>query len=314
MGGRAPLHPPRLLRTQAPLLCSSSALVLTWVIAMSASGTAAAPTPAPTTPAAQAPTAVSTPTVPPTTPAAPAVTATMPPAAATATPTAALAPTAGAATPTRAAAATPVSIGCPVTPSACAVAERLNDWLARRDLDALVAATRAEPFDCPGPRPTGAGGPFPLCEGSTAGERRTGYSITYFQGERSVVSEAGYRTFLRGWLETVAPDRRDSVGEGRLRLATAGCPPAAASATPPCQGPVAIVFSAIREGRGIPGATRFALLFFVQPERPQPIDRPGTAMTQINDPALLAGGTVTDFPWPSGAAGPGRFFRLTGQE
>ena len=172
MRGRAPLHPPRPLRRQARRFWSGSALLLAWVIVMSACGQAATPTPAPTTPAAQAPPAVSTPTVPPTTPAAPAVTATMPPAVATATPTVALAPTAGAATPTRAAAATPVSIGCPVTPSACAVAERLNDWLARRDIDALVAATRAEPFDCPGPRPTGAGGPFPLCESSTAGERR----------------------------------------------------------------------------------------------------------------------------------------------
>ena len=305
MRGRAPQYPPRPLRRRARRFWSGSALLLAWVIVLSACGQVATPTPAPATAAAPAPTVVPTPTVPPTRPATPAVTATV-------TPTAALTPTAGAATPTRAAAATPASSACPVTSGACAVAERLNDWLTRRDIDALVAATRAEPFDCPGPRPTGAGGPFPLCEGSTAGERRTGYSITYFQGERSVVSEAGYRTFLRGWLETVAPNRRDSVGEGRLRLSTVGCPQAMASATPPCPGLVAIVFSAIREGQGMPGPTRFALLFFVQPERTPPIDRPGTAMTQINDPALLSGGTVTDFPWPAGPAGPGRFFRLTG--
>ena len=227
----------------------------------------------------------------------------------TLTPAATVAP---AASPTRAA-ATPGAATCPVAPAACAAADRLSDLLARGDIDALVAATEPEQFECPGPRPTGAGGPFPLCDGSAPGEQRTGYSITYLQGERSVVSEQGHRTFLQGWLETVAPNHRDSVGEGRLLLYTIGCEQAPANATPPCPGQAAIVFSAIREGTGIPPDSRFALVFFVQPERQQFIDRPGTAMTQINDPALLAGGSVTDFPWPSGSAGAGRFFPLTGR-
>lgn len=70
----------------------------------------------------------------------------------------------------------PAAIECPVDSDTCARAREIVTAWRRSDLDRLVALARPISVACPLPRPTGLGGPYPLCDGATVdGELRTGY-------------------------------------------------------------------------------------------------------------------------------------------
>lgn len=171
----------------------TAAGLISWVslaVAATCGGSDPAPTP---TPAPDSPTPAATPT------AAPSLTAqaTATRAAQSASPAVATATTA-APTPTRAPSPTnppptatptkppatanptateaPAAIECPVDSDTCARAREIVTAWRRSDLDRLVALARPISVACPVPRPTGLGGPYPLCDGATVdGELRTGY-------------------------------------------------------------------------------------------------------------------------------------------
>ena len=262
--------------------------------AAASSPTAQAAQPSPTAPAAAAsPTArVATATPVPPTPA--------PQATATAVPP----------SPTAGVTATPALAACPVDPGACAFAAQLNGWIANKDIDAIVAHSAPREWECPGPRPRGMGDPFPLCEGSTAGERRSGFPLHAFQSEGSVLSQPAYRDFLRGWVESAAPSRGDEFGPGAARVHTIGCPQTQAGAAAACREQLVVVVSAIREGRDIAPGTRFHLIFFVQQTGgAAAIQGIGTALASINEPEIIKGGPVAAFPWaPLTRPAPGAFY------
>jgi DNA-binding CsgD family transcriptional regulator len=79
-------------------------------------------------------------------------------------------------------------VNCPVNSAACEVALQLQPVVEGRDLDTLVSLMSSEDHVCPGGAPQGAGGPFPLCTGASAGEVRTGYLIFTHLSQGLVVS------------------------------------------------------------------------------------------------------------------------------
>ena len=62
---------------------------------------------------------------------------------------------------------------CPLDAEVCEFSERLQEAVVTADFAALTAMSEAQSFSCSGPEPGGLGGPYPLCDGSTAGETRT---------------------------------------------------------------------------------------------------------------------------------------------
>lgn len=72
--------------------------------------------------------------------------------------------------------ATPDTSNCPVDAETCLLAlEFIGAW-ERKDIDALVAMSRPLETKCTVPRPSGLGGPYPLCDDATVdGEVRHGY-------------------------------------------------------------------------------------------------------------------------------------------
>jgi len=153
------------------------------------------------------------------------------PAAPTAIPTSA---TSSAAAPTTTAAVS----GCPVDSEVCDFGREIERFLAAGQYDAVVDRTRSSDITCPGPKPEGAGGPFPLCAGAAQGERREGYATGALQSEGAVESRDGLIDLMRGWV-----DRGRSTtpvhGTGPA-LATVGCP--LMGTAPDCSNRFAIVF------------------------------------------------------------------------
>ncbi len=66
---------------------------------------------------------------------------------------------------------------CPVNDAACSAAVSLEGQLDDGAVAELVSRSRADEHVCPGPVATAHGEPFPLCNGATVGEVRTGYTI-----------------------------------------------------------------------------------------------------------------------------------------
>ncbi len=64
----------------------------------------------------------------------------------------------------------------------------------------------------------GLGGPFPLCDGATSGELRSGYLAARRASEGAVLSEEGYREFLIQRLTAADPAASDEYGPGEWRL------------------------------------------------------------------------------------------------
>jgi hypothetical protein len=181
------------------------------------------------------------------------------------------------------------------------VASRLDAWLKAGDIGAVVQATRTSTVMCPGGRPSGAGGPFPVCDGAAAGETRTGVGVARRYSEGATLSVDGYRALVAGFLAAVNPAATDASGSGALRLAALSCldpaeAPAACTRT-------AVIFSAIARqaslpGAGIPGG-RELLIFYVDTASAgssTPIRTTWTGIVQDPERPILfeTGGTLFD--------------------
>ena len=71
----------------------------------------------------------------------------------------------------------PAPVPCPVDERACEAAATIQGWLDEGEPAAILARYPASDHTCPGPEPEFHGEPFPLCNGATAGEIRTGYVL-----------------------------------------------------------------------------------------------------------------------------------------
>src|SRR5215211_4062193 len=67
---------------------------------------------------------------------------------------------------------------CPIHHVACEEAAGIAEGFLSGNLDALLGRLTSSTHVCPGPEPVGVGGPFPLCDGASAGEVREGYPWT----------------------------------------------------------------------------------------------------------------------------------------
>ncbi len=115
--------------------------------------------------------------------------------------------------------------GCPVDANACLQARRIAGQLLAGDFDGLLANATARDYVCDGSDGRiGLGGPFPLCDGGTAGEQRRGYPWGHLGSEGSVYSAAQYEAALRTWLASADLLASDQLGSGMPRLLGLACP------------------------------------------------------------------------------------------
>jgi hypothetical protein len=103
---------------------------------------------------------------------------------------------------------------CPAVEDVCGLAVALNRAAGQGDVDALLTLVAPWTYRCPGPVAGGAGGPYPLCDGSAPGEERTGYPVAHLQSEGDVFDEAGYRATVSRWLGEANPSAGDAYGSG----------------------------------------------------------------------------------------------------
>lgn len=97
--------------------------------------------------------------------------------ATSATLSAAETPAATSVDPTAASGATPTPqpAACPLDDGVCVAARELEAMIAAGS-GAIEARLMTTPYECPGVRPQGIGGPYPLCEGAVDGEVRVGFT------------------------------------------------------------------------------------------------------------------------------------------
>ncbi len=86
-----------------------------------------------------------------------------------------------------------------------------------------MSATRTSEYTCPGSAPQDVGGPFPLCDGATPGDIRTGVGAARRYSEGSVLSTDGYAGMLLDYVEHSDPLANDDLGDGALRLVAVSC-------------------------------------------------------------------------------------------
>lgn len=207
-------------------------------------------------------------------------------------------PTSPPASRTAAATETPTGAGCPVAASVCAFAEEVARAVRLPDFGEIVANARAQEYACPSPRPPGLGGPYPLCDGASIGESRSGYEIAYLSSEGVVVDAQDLRGALDGWTAAADPSASDALGDGGNRLYTIGC----ASGDSACAERFALIFSQLRSG--VPVRIEL-ILYFEQPQTGDPQlvwTAIGPLLEADQERAALSGGSKEGFltlqGWP----------------
>lgn len=203
-----------------------------------------------------------------------------------------------------AATATPTS--CPLDQEACAFAAALNRWLQSGDDDSIIARLAPERFTCPGPVAQGLGGPYPLCEGSTPGEERSGYPSDNFS-EGTVQSASQYRGLLGYWRAHTEASLADGDGPGALRLVTLAC--TAAGGSVDCGHQFLVAFSALWRFPQNPEAVRMVFVFWIArgvgPGEERIVGTGAGALSQVpagmvrggRAPSHVPLGDVEFFPW-----------------
>lgn len=217
-------------------------------------------------------------------------------------------PTAAPASPTAAASTSPTATACPVVAAACVLASRLQAAIASGNAAAITGLATTTSYACPGVRPMGPGGPYPLCEGAAAGETRTGIGIARRYSEGAALSPAAYQAMLTQILQAVDAQASDTVGAGTMRLLAVSCAEATASpATCPRFG---VIFSAILRATAVPPLGivpgREVLVFFGQQQGSDVrVTETWTGVVMPDEVATLRqGGTLFDL---------GRVFPYSGQ-
>ncbi|HXH23342.1 MAG TPA: hypothetical protein VNN10_15080 [Dehalococcoidia bacterium] len=195
--------------------------------------------------------------------------------------------------------ATSTASPCPVNPAACTLASALQRALASADIQAVLALHEQRSYECPGGRPQGPGGPFPLCDGRPAGERNTGVQMARRYSEGFIVAPPDYIRVVGQFLQAADTAASDAFGPGAFRLYSVSClDPNAPPATCPR---FAVVFSAILRQATIPplgtGPGREVLAFFAATSSGQTrIESTWTGIIMANEaPVILQqGGTLFD--------------------
>ncbi|NJD65086.1 MAG: hypothetical protein FIB00_07570 [Chloroflexi bacterium] len=90
------------------------------------------------------------------------------------------------ASPPPPATATPGGGQCPVAVEICDFSAALQRLISAADINAIEALMSSSEFVCPGAE-SGAGGPFPLCDGAREGEVRQGFRIRRLQSDGGTV-------------------------------------------------------------------------------------------------------------------------------
>ena len=210
------------------------------------------------------------------------------------------------ATPTSApaATATPAAPACPMDQDACTLARFVQPLVARVQTDLLANANRVQTHTCPGGRPQGPGGPYPLCDGAPANEQRQGMSMARRYSEGNVVSPLEYQRIISQLLSTaVDMAAADAYGPGAMQLYAVSCADAAASPAD-CSRFAAIFSGIIRQGAVVPplGVVpgREVLVFYGAPpaagQTTPVITETWTGVIQPGEKAtiLQTGGTLFD--------------------
>jgi hypothetical protein len=199
--------------------------------------------------------------------------------------------------------ATPDAVGsggCPLTADVCALADTVRSMLEGHEVGRLIDQAMAQQFECLGPNPVGLGGPYPLCDGSIPGERRSGYPIGFLGSEGGVLSVDQYREFLTDWLANVSPSSSDDKGPGTVRLLTIGCPLSAVSAGQPCETDARLVFSSIQDRGYVTGPTRSILALTARrssPTAPFVVVQTLVGLAVAAPPAMLSGGEAEGYQY-----------------
>ena len=103
---------------------------------------------------------------------------------------------------------------CPIARDACDFAEEIVEGIVNADTAKLDALSAPEQFECFGPVAGGLGGPYPLCDGSVAGEVRDGFYVHVFNSDGGTVQGS------------ILPSIRDAVlGGGPGVAGLSGEPP-----------------------------------------------------------------------------------------
>jgi hypothetical protein len=152
---------------------------------------------------------------------------------------------------------------CPVDPSVCAFASRLNQWLLIEDAAAIPAHMRAREAECPGPEPLGLGAPFPLCDGSSPGERLAGYDVGYLHSHGGAFSAEQLQSFLGAWVTSSLNNEFDDYGSGAAQLVSIGCPGLRPHEGASCRDRFTVVFSALQQPPDARMPLRLQLVFHV---------------------------------------------------
>jgi hypothetical protein len=187
--------------------------------------------------------------------------------------------------PTPAATAT----DCPVNGAVCSLAEKLATALQAGNYNAIVDLMQSREHVCPGGSPQGSGGPFPLCDGASTGEVRSGYQLSRRYSEGYIVGRDGVIAFLEGFVTATSDDIADQYGTGALRLQAVSCVQEGGSCT---YG--SAIFTAILDG------THRELLAFSMPvpaDPATPVDLARNGILLLDEEPVLfeTGGQMSGF-------------------
>ncbi|HWO73723.1 MAG TPA: hypothetical protein VNN21_09220 [Dehalococcoidia bacterium] len=134
---------------------------------------------------------------------------------------------------------------CPWGEAGCILAQGIERALQAGRVDAVVDLAAPTLHVCPGPRPQGSGGPFPLCNGAAPSEGRFGYNVGRRYSEGAAVTENEFRARIQRFVDSVHVRAQDEVGKGDLRLFAFTCTQRAAPAQNVSCARLGIVFSAV---------------------------------------------------------------------
>jgi hypothetical protein len=201
---------------------------------------------------------------------------------------------------------------CPIDPAVCTFAAEMDRALQTGDVAAISSRALFREFQCPGGTVQGLGGPFPLCEGASQGERRQGIIIGYLSSEGTVVSEEGLRNALRTWAAGATPTASDEFGTGASRVYSLGCPLTQTVPGPACPEQFSVVFSQRRQG--VPVRSQL-ILFVRRPASGGPAQITDVAIGPILPedqlPTVLRGGNSPAIFSPQGYAPFGTYYAWT---
>lgn len=199
----------------------------------------------------------------------------------------------------------PVSKTCPVAQGACDAAAAIESAIRTGDVDYLLSRAHFRPFTCPVVRPSGKGGPYPLCDDDMG----RGQELPGFPVWNDVTRLIYNRSSLIGDFAQMV-DTSTRGGDWRVR--TIACRLDALAPLVECS-PSLVVFGYVNDGQLV-SSTNVQLFELQSLERPETgflIDNltGAFAIRRRDTDILLGGGTLSQEPAHSSLFGFGPFHR-----